>query len=129
MGDNSKAKTYLTAAIEAFMKLNSLWGRSTAYGYMALLLIKENKYEEALSHLKKAERFADLMQNPYEIALIYRVKAEIRKGMDFNSKLKMVFSTYLTNQAMEYCDKGIVLLSEIKNCYELDILRNLAGSW
>lgn len=129
MGDYSKAKSYLTRAIGAFMQLNSLWGRSTAYGYMSLLFIKESRYEEALSYITRAESFAEIMQNPYEIALIYRVKAEIRKNMDFNTKLKEVFSDYLTDQVMEYCDKGISMLKKIKNCYELDILKNLKGSW
>ncbi len=129
MGDYSKAKSYLTGAIESFMQLNSFWGRSTAYGYMSLLLIKERRYEEALTHITKAEQYAEIMQNPYEIALIYRVKAEIRKSMDFNPKLKEVFSGYLTEQVIEYCDKGIGLLKKIKNCYELDTLKNLKGAW
>jgi len=129
MGDYSKAKKYLTGAIEAFMQLNSLWGRSTAYAYMSLLLIKESRYDEALSYIKRAEKYAEIMQNPYEIALIYRVKAEIRKNMDFNPKLGETFSDYLTDQVMEYCDRGIGLLKKIKNCYELDILKNLKGSW
>lgn len=129
MGDYAKAKAYLASAIEAYMQLNSLWGRSTAYGYMALLLIKEKKYDEALSHVKKAEQYAAMMKNPYEIALIYRVKAEIRKSMDFNSRLKEVFSNYLTGQVAEYCDKGIALLNKVKNCYEVDILKNLKGIW
>lgn len=47
------------------------------------------------------------MQNPYEIALIHRVKAEIRKNMDFNPKLKGVFEGYLTGQVIEYCNRGI----------------------
>jgi tetratricopeptide (TPR) repeat protein len=125
MGDYTKAKSYLTSAIEAFMQMNSLWSRSTAYGYMSLLLIKESRYGEALPYITKAEKYAEIMQNPYEIALIYRVKAEIRRNMDFNPKLKEVFSDYLKGQVIEYCDIGICLLKRIKNCYELDILINL----
>jgi len=49
--------------------------------------------------------------------------------MDFNPKLGETFSDYLTDQVMEYCDRGIGLLKKIKNCYELDILKNLKGSW
>jgi tetratricopeptide (TPR) repeat protein len=129
MGDYTKAKSYLNVAIDAFKQLNSLWSRSTAYGYMAMLLNKEHKYEEALSCLQKAESFADLMQNPYEIALIYRVKAEIRKNMDFDAKLREIFSGYLDKQVLDYCDKGILLLKKLKDCYELEILNNLKGAW
>lgn len=129
MGDYTKAKSYLTSAIESFMQLNSLWGRSTAYGYMSLLLVKDNRYEEALLYINKAERFAEIMQNPYEIALIYRVKAEIRKNMEFNPKLNSIFSSYLTGQVIEYCNKGIGLLKKVKNCYELEILKNLKDTW
>jgi hypothetical protein len=86
---------------------------------------KEDRYEEALSHIKRSEMYAEIMQNPYEIALIYRFKAEIRKNMEFNTKLKEIFSDYLTDKVIEYCDKGIGLLKKIKNCYELDTLKNL----
>ncbi len=129
MGDYTKAKTYLDSAIRAFMQLDSLWGRSTAYGYMSLLLIKDSRYEDALEYIRKAEKYAEIMQNPYETALIYRVKAELRKNMDFNPKLREVFSNHLTEQVIEYCDKGASLLKKIGNCYELDILNNLKGSW
>jgi len=129
MGDYTRARQYLTAAIEAFMQLNSLWGRSTAYGYMALLLIKDKRYEDALSYAQKAENFADLMQNPYEIALIQRVKAEIRKNMDFDPRLSQIFKGYITEPVMDYCDKGMAMLKKLKNCYEYDILKNLKGSW
>ncbi|HYE83848.1 MAG TPA: AAA family ATPase [Clostridia bacterium] len=129
MGDYAKAKSYLSGAIEAFMQLNSFWSRSTAYGYMALLYVKESRYEDALSYMIKAEKYSEIMQSPYEKALIYRVKAEIRKNMDFYPGLKEFFSEYLTDQVVDYCDKGIGLLKKIKNCYELDILKNLKGSW
>jgi DNA-binding SARP family transcriptional activator/predicted ATPase len=125
MGDYQKAKSYLIGAIESFLQLNTLWSRSTAYGYMSLLLLRESKYDEALAHIKKAESFAEIMQNPYEAALICRVKAEIRKGMDLNAEVMKAFSGYLTGRVGEYCEMGIDLLRRIKNCYELDILENL----
>lgn len=129
MGDYSKARKYIERAIEAYKQQSSLWGRSTAYGYMSLLLIKEGKLDEALASITKAEACAKVIQNPYEMALICRIKGEIRKSMEFNPKLNDVFSGYLMRQVADYCDEGLALLKDIRNCYEFEILMNLKVTW
>ncbi|MBB6217552.1 DNA-binding SARP family transcriptional activator [Anaerosolibacter carboniphilus] len=125
MGDYDRAKNYFTKAIETYRQVDTFLGRSTAEGYMALLLIREGKYQEALDSLKNAEEYGKKLQSPYEQGLIYRVKAEIRGQMVSNDRIRKVFEKHLQDTVEVYCDQGINLLKKAKNCYEIDILKAL----
>lgn len=124
-GDYENARVYLNKAEEIYEKLNLLWRRSIAYGYLSLLLIKENKYEKALQYLIQSDKDAMMIKSPYERGLVLRVKAEIRRKMEKDKNLKKVFGSYLNEPAKKYCDEGIKLLEGIKGCYEIDILKKL----
>lgn len=121
-GDYIRAKDYFARAFETYNKMDSIWDRGTAEGYMALLLIKEGNYKEALESLKRADIYSDKIKNPYEIGLIYRIKAEIRYSMESNKKLKEFFSQYLYMNTASYCKEGIKLLKEVNDKYQIDIL-------
>jgi hypothetical protein len=110
---------------EIYEKLNLLWRRSIAYGYLSLILIKEHKYEEALHYLKQSDEDAIIIKSPYEIGMVFRVKAEIARQVESNKNLKNLLGTYLKEPAEKYCDYGIQLLNCIKSYYEVDILKNL----
>ncbi|MBB6217551.1 DNA-binding SARP family transcriptional activator [Anaerosolibacter carboniphilus] len=125
MGDDEKAKFYLKNALAIFEELDSLWGRSTARGYLALLFMKEGKYQEALDILRKAEMDAEKLKSPYEQGLILRVKAEIRKQMDLDQDAMKIFQNYLSKSVEVYAHEGMTLLRSIGGCYELDILDGL----
>jgi DNA-binding SARP family transcriptional activator/tetratricopeptide (TPR) repeat protein len=122
MGDYERAKEYFMKALENCNDIDFLWGRSIGEGYLALLLIKDGRYSGALEFLKKADNHAKTLKNPYELGLVYRVKAEIRANMDRNSELSNVFSSYLNKSIAEYCNKGINLLKKAKGGYEVNIL-------
>ncbi|TCO75253.1 AAA family ATPase [Marinisporobacter balticus] len=122
MGDDDRAKVYFEKAIQLFDQLNTLWGRSTAEGYMALLLIRKGEYKKALKCLMRAEEYAKKMKSPYEMGLLYRVKAEIKVRMKDNGCIHEVFKNYLTLNIKNYCDKGIEFLKQVKDPYEIEIL-------
>ncbi|WZL73822.1 BTAD domain-containing putative transcriptional regulator [Clostridiaceae bacterium 35-E11] len=128
MGDHHRAKTYLKTAIDLYNQVNTLWGRSTAEGYMALLHIKDGEYKEALDCLLRAQEYAEKLKSPYELGLLYRVKAEIKGNMRHNQSLEKIFSKYLPLDLGEYCDRGIALLKEVHESYEIEILKVLKKS-
>ncbi|QZY54225.1 AAA family ATPase [Crassaminicella profunda] len=125
MGDDDLAKTYLEKAILLYNELNVLWGRSTAEGYMALLLIKKGNYKNALQYCKRAQQYAKQLKSPYELGLLYRVKAEIKVRMKENKKIREIFKDDLSLDIKEYCDKGIEYLRQLKEPYEIEILEVL----
>ncbi|SHK47860.1 tetratricopeptide repeat protein [Paramaledivibacter caminithermalis] len=124
-GDYLKAKEYLNKAMEIYEQIDTLWGRSIAEGFLALIRCKEGKYNLALKHLKNAEYYADKLKSPLEIGLVYRVKAEIKANMENNQNLNNFFSEYLKLSLNEYCDMGIKHLRKVKEGYEIEILKAL----
>jgi len=128
MKDYKKAKVYLAQAIEGYNKLNTLWERSTAYGYMAMLLVKERSFDEAKNCLKSAQVYADLVKSPYEKALLFRSQGEISRLMEYDTEMRQILSDILDKSAEEYCDTGLRLMKKAKNCYESDIMLNLRNA-
>ncbi|SDL10929.1 AAA family ATPase [Natronincola ferrireducens] len=123
MGDYDRAKTYFKRAMTFYRQLEIIWGRSVAEGYMSLLLVREGRYKEALSHLKRAEAYAKKLKSPYQLGLLYRVKAEIKVMMKNNDPLHKVFHAYINEDLETYCKKGIRLLEEVNHSYEREILK------
>ncbi|HWR62660.1 MAG TPA: AAA family ATPase [Clostridia bacterium] len=126
MGDYQRAKNYFVNAIKDYNQMDTLMGRSSAEGYMAVLLVREGRYEEALECLKKSEAYSIKLKSPYELGLVSRVKAEIKLQAERSSKLKSIFGARLTLSVGEYCLQGIEYLSGVRNCYERGILEVLA---
>lgn len=125
MKDYKRAKAYLTQAIEVHNKLNTLWERSTAYGYMAMLMARERSFDEAKNCLKSAQTYANLVKSPYEKALLHRAQGEIRRLMESDPELMEAFSGILDKSVGEYCDTGLRFMKRAKNCYESDIMTDL----
>ncbi|RKD32934.1 AAA family ATPase [Thermohalobacter berrensis] len=125
MGDYKRSREYLRKALNVYNKIDLVWGKAIAQGYMAMIYVKEAKYVDALDYLKKAEENSQKLKNPYEIGLIYRVKAEIKSNMANNEELNKSFSQYLQLPLEKYCEEGITFLKKVKDCYEMDILKAL----
>ncbi|KUO76768.1 MAG: hypothetical protein APF77_12810 [Clostridia bacterium BRH_c25] len=126
MGDYQRAKSYFIKAIKDYNQMDTLLGRSTAEGYMALLLIREARYEEALECMRRSEAYSEKLKSPYELGLVCRVKAEIKIQLNRNSRLKGIFEVHLPLTVSQYCIEGIKHLGGVRNCYERGILEVLA---
>ncbi|RKD32936.1 AAA family ATPase [Thermohalobacter berrensis] len=118
-----KAKEYFKKAISLYNQFNLVWGRSIANGYFSLILVKEKEWDEALKYINKAEKFAKKVNNPYEIGLLYRVKAEMCKLVKENNK--KILGYHCQDNIDEYCNKGLKYLKDIKGCYEKEVLKRL----
>lgn len=122
-GDYIRAKNYFLRAFKIYNKIDSIWGRGIAEGYMTLILITEGYYKEALESLKRADEYSRQIKNPYEIGLIFRIKAEIRYKMETNNQLNKVFNEYICMDLQTYCEEGIKCLESSNDAYQIDILK------
>ena len=127
IGNYTKAKEYFYKALQMTTEFDSVWGRSTAHGYLSLILVKEGKYHQALEEFKKAIEDANKLKNPYENGLINKVMAEISEAMKYDAGLREMFKNYIDKSHQFYCYEGIRLMENIKGCYEVEILKNLIG--
>lgn len=122
LGNDNKAKDYFEEAIFLYAKFNSFWGRSVSNGYLSLIYIKEGKYLKAYNLLKSADKFSQKIKSPYELGLVYRIKAEIKREMKFNKLLREIFEKYLISDVKEYCEQAIGKLATLNEAYEKNIL-------
>ncbi|MBU5485436.1 AAA family ATPase [Clostridium sp. MSJ-11] len=129
MGDYCRAKDYFEKAYELYNQFDSVWRRSILEAFMALLNVKEGNYNEALQYLKNADLHSQKIKNPHEIGVVYRVKAEIRVGMEENENLNKVFSKYLDKDINYYCDEGVKFLKEARDNYEIEVIDILRKSY
>jgi tetratricopeptide (TPR) repeat protein len=93
--DFKKAKIYFKKAMELYSQFDNHWGRSTAEGFSAMLLIRNGQYHKALSCLRRADLYAQKLKSPYELSLVQRVKTDITAIMNKDRRLKDIFSHYL----------------------------------
>ena len=128
-GNFQQAKGYFTEALGMYKKLDVLWGRSIAEGYVSILLVKEGRLSSGLKYLKQADIHSEQLKSPYEMGLVLRVKAEIKFLMKNNAHFGLEFKNYLNQSGLEYCSKGINLLKKIKKCYEVEFLKSLQSKY
>lgn len=77
MGKPEKAETYLCKALDYFGEYEIFWRRSIANLYMALIQFEKGERKKTSQFLKKAEEYANMIKNPYELSVLERIKKEI----------------------------------------------------
>ncbi len=122
LGDYKTAKEHLSRALSLYAQLDTLWRRSTANGYMSLVLMQEKNYTDVLYHLTQSEAYAEKAKNPYELGIVNRIKAEILTQMSKDSEAYNALKGYVDKSMEFYCDIAIELLHEFKDCCEVEIL-------
>ena len=127
-GDFKHSSDYFSQAIGMYNKLDTLWGRSLAEGFTSLLLVRGKKYSQALEGLKGAALFANKLKSPYEMGIVYGIKAEIRAMMANDSVLMAHFQDYLHQSLAYYCKQGIGFLDLAGSCFERNRLLHLQES-
>lgn len=125
IGDHSLAREYFQNALNIYRQFDSIWGKSIAEAFMALIAIKEENYDGALKYLKSADTNSKILKNPKEIGTVFRVKTEIRLNMKDNIYIKQTFGNYLTCDLEEYINKGIEYLTEARDQHQIDALNKL----
>lgn len=125
MGDYQKSREYFEKALKLYFKIDSIWRKSIAEAFMALILNKDEAYLEGLKCLKNAHSHAQKMKNPHEIGVVLRVKAQIRSDMEKNKNLRKVYSNYLDKSLEYYCEESKKNLQAAGDKYEIEIINNL----
>jgi DNA-binding SARP family transcriptional activator/predicted ATPase len=124
MGDESLAYQYFSNAIKYYKESDVVWRRSIAESYMALLLTKMKEYSKAIDHLEKAEEFGLKVKNPYELGILFKVKAEIRFLLEKDKTLIDSFKNILPMSVEQYCAKAYDYFYIVKYCYEIEHLKD-----
>ncbi|MCK8815825.1 AAA family ATPase [Natroniella sulfidigena] len=122
--DYNKARAYFEKSLDIFGQLKTIWGYSTiTNGFMALLSIRANNYEQAYQYLKTADAVIKQYHKRYWVGILYRVKAEIASKMRKDSELKRKFKDYLDQNYSDYAEQASLILEEIGANYEVKLVQ------
>lgn len=125
LGDYLRARRYFESAIKLYEQLDFPWRRSIAYGFLGLLCVKDGKDDKALSLFEMADKYSAKMKNPYELAVVCRIKSELEnmllEGNIFSSRL----AKFIEAGGEDYLEKGMNYLEKFENCYEMRRLKEL----
>lgn len=125
MEDIVTARNYFEKAYSLYGQFDSFWRRSVLDSYMALTLIKEYRYEEALNYLIIARENVGYIKDPSDLGTVLFAEAYIRKMADQDEKLERVFGENLNESLDYYYMRALENLNEYCNRYEIKTLNRI----
>jgi len=120
--DIATARDYFEKAYSLYGQFDSFWRRPILDSYMALTLIKEQQYEQALHYLMTARENAGHMKNPSDLGTVCFVEALIRKMADQDRTLWNIFGESLPEHPNHYYQLALKNLNKYRDNYEINIL-------
>lgn len=125
MDDIVTARNYFEKAYSLYGQFDSFWRRSVLDSYMALTLIKEYRYEEALNYLITARENVGYIKDPSDLGTVLFAEAYIRKMADQDEKLERVFGESLCESLSYYYMRALDNLNEYCNRFEIKTLNKI----
>lgn len=113
------SQRYFESAIRLYEELDFPWRRSIAYGFLGLLEVRKGKYDKALTKFLLADKYSSKMNNPYELAVVCRIKAELELMLLEGNIFSMKLETFIESEDIDYIEEGIEYLKNFKHCYEM----------
>lgn len=126
LGDLVLAQRYFESAIKLYEQLDFPWRRSIAYGFLGLLHVKKGNDDKALALFEMADVYSSKMNNPYEQAVVCRIKAELENILLEGNIFSMKLGKFIESSEEDYIKKGIYHLRNFKDCYEMRRLNELS---
>lgn len=125
LGDYTLSQRYFESAIKLYEQLDFPWRRSIAHGFLGLLKIRQGKYDSALTMFKMADDYSSKMNNPYELAVVCRIKAELENMLLEGNIFSMKLQLFIESEDSDYIEEGINHLKNFTHCYEMRRLKEL----
>ena len=128
MENISLARSYFEQAYSLYGEFDSFWRRSVLDSYMALTLIRQEDYQQALRYLLTARENLGHIKDPNDQGVVLFAQALIRKMADEDPRLRQVFQDTLTQPASFYCRQALEQLNPYCNRYEATLLSAMLSS-
>jgi len=124
LGDYITAEKYLKKAKSLYDMVENAWGKTVALGYYGLSLMRDGKYQLTLEILKQIDDSKTIIYNPYDSALIQRIKAEVCYYLRMKGLKNQLFE-YINCNEKSYCEIAIENLEKFNSTYELELLEKM----
>lgn len=73
----NECETYIKSALDIYERMDIIWGRALANGIYALVLTIKNQPRKAIYLLNEADKYSNMLKNPYEILLLEDIRKKI----------------------------------------------------
>ncbi|MBC2582642.1 AAA family ATPase [Clostridium sp. DJ247] len=123
--DLQLAKKYFLLALNIYKHFDFIWGRPIAECLMSMISIKENNLRDALKYIVNADKNSKLLNNPKEIGVLYKTKAEIRIKIENNMIDSKIFKECINENSRIYVKNAIKYLSISKEVNLINMLNKL----
>lgn len=81
MGEKALSKQYFENAIEHFDAIDTVWRRSEAESYLALIYWEEGENEKSMKFIEEAEKHSKIINTPETLKLVNQFKIKIRSAL------------------------------------------------
>ncbi len=123
--DYAHARERFEKVYSMYGEFDLFWLRSSLDAYMALVLIEEEEFAQALSYLNMGRKNRWRMRYPGDIGTVFMAEALIRKRAEENAQIDTVFKASLLESVEYYTDMALKNLDQYLNRYEIFYLQSV----
>lgn len=119
------SKEYMAQAYSLYGKFDSFWKRAILDSYRTLLYIRDREFQEAVKTLKNADIYANKMNTPGDLGVVFWAKAELCMKAKEDREVDRIFKETLEEDFEFYAASALEHLDKHRDSYEINRIRLL----
>ena len=114
---NKSSKAYAL-----YGQFDSFWRRSVLDSYMALTLLRQGEYGQAVKYLTTARENVGYIKDPNDLGVVFFAEAVFRQRCDLDPEVKTAVGDRLPDSVETYSRQALEQLNIYCNQYEVKLL-------
>ena len=120
--DLSMAREFFDKAYALYGQFDSFWRRSVLDSYMALTLLRQGEYGQAVKYLPTARENVGYIKDPNDLGVVFFAEAVFRQRCDLDPEGKTAVGDRLPDSVETYSRQALEQLNIYCNQYEVKLL-------
>lgn len=120
--DLSMAREFFDKAYALYGQFDSFWRRSVLDSYMALTLLRQGEYGQAVKYLTTARENVGYIKDPNDLGVVFFAEAVFRQRCDLDPEAKTAVGDRLPDSVETYSRQALEQLNIYCNQYEVKLL-------
>ena len=120
--DLSMAREFFDKAYALYGQFDSFWRRSVLDSYMALTLLRQGEYGQAVKYLTTARENVGYIKDPNDLGVVFFAEAVFRQRCDLDPEVKTAVGDRLPDSVETYSRQALEQLNIYCNQYEVKLL-------
>ena len=120
--DLNMAREFFDKAYALYGQFDSFWRRSVLDSYMALTLLRQGEYGQAVKYLTTARENVGYIKDPNDLGVVFFAEAVFRQRCDLDPEGKTAVGDRLPDSVETYSRQALEQLNIYCNQYEVKLL-------